>query len=163
MFRLIPRMDGRIRKKTEENTGLALLRKRLRSTRLAVENLEIGTATKNAVSIVCLKGYVADGLVDEVKTRLRRIEVDGIIDSGQVTEFIQDSPNSLFSAVGITERPDILAVQLLEGRVGLVFETHLLLYSCLPPWVFLCKPRITTITAIGSRLVHQAFTLDGAL
>jgi len=105
-----------------------------------VENLEIGTATKNAVSIVCLKGYVADGLVDEVKTRvclkgyvadglvdevktrLRRIEVDGIIDSGQVTEFIQDSPNSLFSAVGITERPDILAAQLLEGKVGLVFD-----------------------------------------
>jgi spore germination protein KA len=104
----------------DRRTNLALLRKRLRSTRLAVENLELGTVTKNVVSIVYLKGYANGGLVDEVKTRLRRIEIDGILNSEQVTEFIQDSPYSLFSGVGTTERPDIIAANLLEGRVGLI-------------------------------------------
>src|SRR5690606_29493053 len=68
-------------------TNLGLLRKRLRTSRLAVENLEVGELTKTEVKLVYLKGYVIDGLIDEIKERMRRIRVDGILDSGQVEEF----------------------------------------------------------------------------
>jgi len=103
-------------------SNIALLRKRLNTSRLAVENLEIGELTKTEVKLVYLKGYVLDGLVDEIKSRLRRIRIDGIIDSGQVEEFIQDSAFSLFSLLDSTERPDKLAANLLEGKAGLMFD-----------------------------------------
>lgn len=103
-------------------TNVALLRKRLRTSRLAVENLEVGELSKTEVKLVYLKGYVTDGLVAEIKERVRRIKTDGILDSGQVEEFIQDSPYSLFSSFEVTERPDKLAANLLEGRTGLMFD-----------------------------------------
>jgi len=103
-------------------TNLGLLRKRLRTSRLAVENLEVGELTKTEVKLVYLKGYVIDGLVDEIKERMRRIRVDGILDSGQVEEFIQDCPYSPFSTFDVTERPDKLAGNLLEGKAALMFD-----------------------------------------
>ncbi|MGI6405605.1 MAG: spore germination protein [Syntrophaceticus sp.] len=103
-------------------TNIALLRKRLHTSRLAVENLEIGELTKTEAKLVYLKGYVIEGLVDEIKTRVRRIRIDGIVDSGQVEEFIQDSPFSLFSLLDSTERPDKLAANLMDGKAGLMFD-----------------------------------------
>ena len=103
-------------------TNIALLRKRLHTTRLAVENLQIGELTKTEVKLVYLKGYVIEGLVDEIKSRVRRIRIDGIVDSGQVEELIQDSAFSLFSLLDSTERPDKLAANLLEGKAGLLFD-----------------------------------------
>lgn len=103
-------------------TNIALLRKRLHTSRLAVENLEIGELTKTEIKLVYLKGYVIEGLVDEIKTRVKRIRTDGIVDSGQVEEFIQDSAFSLFSLVDSTERPDKMAANLMEGKAGLMFD-----------------------------------------
>lgn len=103
-------------------TNLGLLRRRLRTSRLAVENLEVGELTKTEVKLVYLKGYVIDGLVAEIKERIRRIKIDGIVDSGQVEELIQDCPYSPFSTCVATERPDKLAGSLLEGKAALLFD-----------------------------------------
>ena len=59
--------------------NLALVRKRLHTTRLAVERVDIGEVTKCTISIVYLKGYVYEGLVEEIKARLQRIRIDGIL------------------------------------------------------------------------------------
>ncbi|MDH7480169.1 MAG: spore germination protein, partial [Syntrophomonadaceae bacterium] len=103
-------------------TNMALLRKRLRTSRLAVERFELGEVTKTAVNLVYLKGYVDPELVQEAGARLRRIRADGVLASGQVEEFIQDNPYSPFSGIDATERPDRLASALLEGRLGLLFD-----------------------------------------
>ena len=103
-------------------TNLALLRKRLRTTRLAVEKMEIGVVTKTAVCLVYLKGYLPGGLLEEVKSRLETIKVDSVISSGQLEEYIQDNPYSIVGAIGVTERPDVLAAELLEGKVGIVVD-----------------------------------------
>jgi spore germination protein KA len=103
-------------------TNLGLLRKRLHTSRLAVENLEIGELTKTEVKLVYLKGYIAEGLITEIKERMRRIRVDGILDSSQVEELIQDCPYSPFSTLDVTERPDKLAGNLLEGKAALMFD-----------------------------------------
>ncbi|MGB9791709.1 MAG: spore germination protein, partial [Thermacetogeniaceae bacterium] len=102
--------------------SLSLLRKRLRTPRLAVESLELGELSKTAVKLVYLKGYVMEGLPEEIKRRLQRIKVDGILGSGQIEEYIQDSPYSFFNHLEITERPDKLAAALLEGRAALFVD-----------------------------------------
>ncbi len=102
--------------------SIALLRKRLRTPRLAVENLQLGEISKTPVKLVYLKGYVMEGLPEEIKRRLQRIRVDGILGSGQVEEYIQDNPYSPFNHLEITERPDKLAAALLEGRAALFFD-----------------------------------------
>jgi spore germination protein KA len=102
--------------------NIALVRKRLHTTRLAVEKVDIGEVTKYKVAIVYLKGYVYEGLVEEIRERLTRIRIDGILGSGQLEELIQDAPYSPVSGIGVTERPDRVASALLQGKAALILE-----------------------------------------
>lgn len=54
--------------------------------------------------------------------RLDRINIDGILDSGNIEEFIQESAYSPFPTVFNTERPDVVAAALLEGRIAIVVD-----------------------------------------
>lgn len=102
------------------HTNMGLLRRRFPTSRLGVESMQIGLITKTPVNLVYLKGYVRNGLLDEVKERLNRIKVDSILCSGQIDEHLQDSAYSLFTGIDSTERPDRVASILLEGGVSLI-------------------------------------------
>lgn len=97
-------------------TNTALLRRRIRTPHLKMEELKIGRVTKTDVVLTYIEGIVTDSVVDELRNRLQRIETDGIIDSGYVQEFIEDEPYSFFPQIQETERPDTAAANLLEGR-----------------------------------------------
>ncbi len=103
--------------------NVALVRQRLKSSRLKVEVLQVGAISKTSVAVCYLKGVVNDGTVAEVKERIQRIKIDGIIDSAVIEEFISDEPFTFFPLVLATERPDKTASALLEGRVGIIVDT----------------------------------------
>jgi spore germination protein KA len=102
-------------------TNLALVRKRLRTTRLAVERLEVGALSKTTVYVLYLKGYVYDGLPEEIMARLQRIKTAEVLGSGQIEELINDSPWSLFSGLDVSERPDRIVAALTAGKAALIF------------------------------------------
>lgn len=103
-------------------TNVALVRRRIKTSRLKTEVLKIGTLTQTDVAIFYIDGIVNDKLVREVKKRLERIEIDGVLESGYLEEFIEDDPNSIFPQVNTTERPDRLCACLMEGRVGILVD-----------------------------------------
>ncbi|MCQ6275569.1 spore germination protein [Bacillus sp. V3B] len=100
----------------------SLLRRKIRSPDLKMESMEIGRYTKTNVVISYLEGVADKTLIEEVKNRLSRIDIDGIVESGMVEEFIEDNPYSPFPQVLSTERPDIVTSALLEGRVALLVD-----------------------------------------
>ncbi|WP_430016694.1 spore germination protein [Paenibacillus naphthalenovorans] len=66
-----------------------------------------------------MDGIASPGLVREVKQRLQRIHTDGILETGYIEEFIEDAPFSIFPTISNTERPDVVAARLLEGRAAI--------------------------------------------
>ncbi|MGI6648059.1 MAG: spore germination protein [Bacillota bacterium] len=103
-------------------TNMGLLRKRLPTSRLAVDSLKVGVVTKTTVNLVYLKGYANPKLIEEIYARVQRIDIDGIISTNKITEFIQDSPYSFFSTIEATERPDRIVGHLLEGGAALIID-----------------------------------------
>lgn len=102
--------------------NLAMLRRKLQTPDLCVEMFRVGRRTATLV-YVCYLGTLADGkTVEEVKKRIKSIDIDGILDSNYITEQIRDNKNSLFKTSGSTERPDIVAARLLEGRIAIVVD-----------------------------------------
>lgn len=95
----------------------ALLRRKIKSPDLRLEKMTLGRLTKTEICIAYVHGIANGKIVDELKKRLQRIEIDGILDSGYVEAFIEDAPFSIFATVGNTEKPDIAAAKMLEGRV----------------------------------------------
>lgn len=102
--------------------NLALLRRKLLTPDLCIEMQRIGRRTDTFV-FICYLGALADPeLVRRVKKRLSSIDIDGILDSNYLNELIRDHRFSLFKTCGSTERPDVVASKLLEGRVAIMVD-----------------------------------------
>lgn len=97
----------------------SLIRRRIRTPNLWFESMLVGELTKTEVVFAYIKGLVGEEILGELRSRLGRIDIDGVLESGTVEEFIRDAPYSLFPTILRTERPDRVAAALLEGRVAL--------------------------------------------
>ena len=107
-----------------ENIGVntALLRRKIKDENLCLESLVLGKRSKTLVYIAYLRDVADEQLVTEVKNRLKRIDIDAILESGYIEQLIEDAPTSVFATVGNTEKPDVLAAKILEGRVGILID-----------------------------------------
>lgn len=97
----------------------SLLRQTIRSSRLKIEFRMLGDISRVNVALVYVEGVVPDSLLQEVRLRIDRIQTDAVLDTGYLEEFIEDAPFSPFPQLQNTERPDIVAASLLEGKVAL--------------------------------------------
>lgn len=103
-------------------TNTSLIRKRIKDPNLWLESKPIGRVTKTDVSIMYIRGIVNDKIVEEVRNRLERIDIDGILETGYIEELIQDETYTPFPTIYNTERPDVVAAGLLEGRVAILVD-----------------------------------------
>lgn len=104
------------------SVNIALVRRKIKNADLKIEEMKIGLRTRTDVCIIYLDSLADCKIVEEVNRRLRSIEIDAILESGYIEDFIEDAPFSLFPTVGNTERPDKFAANILEGRVGILVD-----------------------------------------
>lgn len=100
----------------------ALIRRRLRDSRLKVESTKVGVRSKTDIAIMYIEDIVNKDVLAQVKERLDSIEIDAILDSGYIEQLLEGSKWSIFPQIQSTERPDVVAGALLEGRVALVVD-----------------------------------------
>ncbi|MBB3110749.1 spore germination protein KA [Paenibacillus phyllosphaerae] len=103
-------------------TNIGLLRRRIKSTTMQVEYKTVGRLTQTDLAIVYMDGIVADEVLNEVRHRLSLIDIDAIFESGNIEEFIQEEQLTYFPTVFNTERPDVVAAGLVEGRVAIIVD-----------------------------------------
>lgn len=99
-----------------------LIRRRVRDYRLKLKNYQVGTRSKTDVSLMYIEDIADPKLVKEIEERLKKVDVDAIIDSGQLEEYIEEKWHSPFPQIQNTERPDTAAAALYHGRVVLVVD-----------------------------------------
>ncbi|CAH1213186.1 Spore germination protein B1 [Paenibacillus allorhizoplanae] len=104
------------------STNVALVRRKIRDPDLWMESKTIGRKSKTEVAIMYMNGIVNDKLVQEARIRLGRIDIDAIFESGNVEELIQDETYSPFPTLYNTERPDVVAAGLMEGRIAILVD-----------------------------------------
>ncbi|MDR2090847.1 MAG: spore germination protein [Clostridiales bacterium] len=99
-----------------------LLRKRLKTEKFVIETLKIGRYTNTTVAVAHISGIADPKIVEKIKRRLENIDVDGIIDSSYLAEFLKERKYSMLKQIGVSEKPDIVAAKLLEGRVAVISD-----------------------------------------
>jgi spore germination protein KA len=103
-------------------TNISLVRRRIQNTDLWLETMKIGKVTKTDVGLMYIKGIANDKIIAEVRKRLGRIDVDSILESGYIEQFIEDQTFTTFPTIYHTERPDTVTGNLLEGRVAIFVD-----------------------------------------
>ena len=100
----------------------ALVRRRIRDTRLKVKQMRVGRRGKNDIGLMYLDDVVRHEVLEEAIKRIENIDIDAILDAGALEEFIEDDWKSPFPQCQLTERPDKAASAVLEGRIVILVD-----------------------------------------
>lgn len=103
-------------------TNLSLISRKLKTNDLKMKYLYLGQKTNTKCCICYLDSIVNKQVLEELYSRLDKIDIDGIIDANYINESIKDSPYSLFQTMGFTEKPDVVAANLLEGKIAIIID-----------------------------------------
>ncbi|AWB46330.1 spore germination protein [Paenibacillus sp. CAA11] len=104
------------------STNISLIRRRIKSSKLHLETLRIGELSHTQIGLMYMEGVADKDLIAEVKERLHSIKTNGVLESAYIEEFIEDKVFTPFPTIFNTERPDVAASNLMEGRVVLLVE-----------------------------------------
>ncbi|MGI5893264.1 MAG: spore germination protein [Candidatus Merdivicinus sp.] len=115
--------------------NLTMIRRRMRSGSICFENIEIGSDSHTLAAMVYNPAQVSPELLQEVRNRLRRIPMKMVLDSGYLQPFLEGQTTSLFSEVGMSERPDTVCAKVLEGRIAILVDGSP--YALIVPYLFI--------------------------
>lgn len=103
--------------------NMTLMRRRLKNPRLKFETLTLGRTSRTQIALCYLTDTVSKEILSELKRRLRRIPLDTVLTAGYLVPFLEDGGgHSLFSGVGVSERPDTVCGKLAEGRIAVLVD-----------------------------------------
>ncbi|BBI33713.1 spore germination protein [Cohnella abietis] len=102
--------------------NIALVRKRLKTTTMGIEYYQLGARSRTNVGLLYISDITNKDLLAEVKQRIQKIEVDGVLSSQQLEEGLSDSSYALFPLLDYMGRPDYIAESLLRGRFAVIVD-----------------------------------------
>ena len=102
--------------------NIGLIRKRIKSEDLILDEKIIGRRSKTKVGLMYISDIARPELVEYVSKKLDKIDIDAILDSNYISEFIEQSTKADFPTIFSTERPDLVCFYMLQGRVAIVVE-----------------------------------------
>ncbi len=102
--------------------NISLIRRKLKSPNLRIENMQIGKVSKTPIALCYIDGIADKKLIKQLKNQLSKINIDAVLDSSYISKFLGEHRISIFKQVGNTEKPDILAAKILEGRVAILVD-----------------------------------------
>ncbi len=113
------------------NKNFGLIRRRIKSESLWLKDFTIGKQTQTKVGVCYMNNIADQELVQQVISKLEKINIDGIIDSGYLKKYLVEK-NSVFPTLITTERPDLVSMALLEGKCCIIVDNspYVLIMPC---------------------------------
>jgi len=103
-------------------TNMSMLRRKIQTPDLKFIPRVFGTRSNTRACLCYLDSLVDKKILAELNRRLDSVVVDGVLDVQYLIERVRDAKYSLFKTIGESEKPDVVAARLLEGRVALILD-----------------------------------------
>ena len=106
-------------------TNTALIRRRIRDTRLTMEHFELGGSSGTDVVVCYIKGIAEEETLSDIRKKLTRVRPSSLTLGTQslAETLIRRGWFNPFPKIRTTERPDTAAAQLLEGSIIVICDT----------------------------------------
>ncbi|CAG7600509.1 Spore germination protein B1 [Paenibacillus solanacearum] len=102
--------------------NIAMIRRYIPDRELKIKEFIVGKRGATKVSVLYLADVANPETLQELEDRIARIDVDAVLNTGELEEFIEDNPYSPFPQFSTTERPDAVASHVLQGRLAVVID-----------------------------------------
>ena len=103
-------------------TNMSMIRRRIKSPTLVFELSTLGDRSNTDICICYISDKVSPKLLENVKSRIKKIKLNTILESGYIQPFFEGKGGWFFSECGTCERPDTFAAKLYEGRIGILVD-----------------------------------------
>lgn len=100
----------------------ALVRRRVRDPYLKVKQTQVGVRSKTDIAFMYIDDLVDKNILRQIEKKLQSIDIDAILDSGYIQQFLEERPWTPFPQIQATERPDVVAGAIYEGRITLIVD-----------------------------------------
>lgn len=104
------------------DVNLSLIRYRVKDKNLQIKHYEVGVRSKTRVDVLYIEDIANPVAVAEIQKRIANIHVDGICESGDLQELLQNNKLQLFPVMGIVERSDLAFHSLVEGKILILVD-----------------------------------------
>jgi hypothetical protein len=113
-------------------TNIAMLKRILKDTNLVVEDFIVGRRSQTDISMVYIKDIADSDIVNNVRKRITSIDVDIVMASGVLGQYMEDYTFFPFPLSRGTEKPDIVADNLAEGKIAIIVAgtPHIMIVPC---------------------------------
>lgn len=102
--------------------NVSMIRRRMKTTDLQFEMLKVGSKSQTDVCLCYMKSVVSRDILQNVRAKLQAVPLETVLETGYLQPYLDDKPFSLFSGVGVCERPDTLCGKIAEGRIGVLVD-----------------------------------------
>lgn len=103
-------------------TNINVIRGIIKTEQLCVQKLTLGSKSKTDIYLLFHNDIVDKGILSEVRKRLEKVDVKYILQGRVVQEKIEGKPKTMFPLSMNSERPDVVAASIFEGRVVLMVD-----------------------------------------
>ncbi|MCB2353359.1 spore germination protein [Clostridium estertheticum] len=101
--------------------NVSLIRRKIKNPDLKFEPLFLGNKSNTVVVIAYIEGVAPRKLVDYIRRKVTNIKLEFILDTNYIEEELK-SKNTMFDTIGTTEKPDVAASKLLEGKIAIIVD-----------------------------------------
>jgi len=103
--------------------NITLIRRRIKNTNLKFETMKIGTVSKTDICLCYMCDTVSEKILEEIKKRIKKANLKTVLAAGYLSPYLEESKSiSLFTTIGISERPDTICGKISEGRVAILID-----------------------------------------
>lgn len=104
-------------------TNISLVRRRMKTPTLRLELMTVGKKSNTDICLAYLSDRADSSTVSALKKRLSSVGLDTVLASGTLMQFVEENDEiGLFSEASATERPDVVAAKINEGRVAVLID-----------------------------------------
>ena len=103
-------------------TNTSIVRRHLKAPELRIREQVVGRQSVTSVDILYIEGLTNPHLVEQVAAQLADIDIDAVLTTGNIEEYIVPAARTAFPLVQYTERSDRFCAGLAEGRVGILID-----------------------------------------
>ncbi|NLL72475.1 MAG: spore germination protein [Clostridiales bacterium] len=100
----------------------ALVRRRIRSEYLVVEQMSVGRVSKTDLALLYVSNIADMNTVNKIRDKINDIDIDNLSTPAFIEEYLIDNKYSIFPQLMYTQRPDRVSANLSDGRVALIVD-----------------------------------------
>ena len=102
--------------------NLGLIRRRIKHKDLKVINKTTGKYTSTSVDILYIDKLIDKEILNKVINDINNIKENEIMDSGNLSNYLQRNSNSDFPTIFLSERPDEISNSLVDGKIVILVD-----------------------------------------